>query len=126
MQDSKTDHAPKDEAKCTTYYCTCHAVPRQMILIQGGYSSYYACANYLEENRLPGEGICLNRLNLVDAASIYEKTKDLGVDFDEADSLLLASAMDRRGMRFSYHGIQVTILKDTSHELRIGVNGKKL
>ena len=53
LKNSKKDPS-KDSATKTTYYCTCHAVPRKMVLIPGGYSSYYACENYLEENRLPG------------------------------------------------------------------------
>lgn len=127
MQDPRSaKDLTKDKAKETTYYCTCHAVPRKMILIQGGYSSYYACQNYLEENRNPGEGICLNRLNLVDAAGIYEKAEQLGIDYDAEDALLLASAVFRQGMIFTYHGIKVKILKDTSSELRIGIDGKKI
>lgn len=125
LKDSKKDPS-KDSATKTTYYCTCHAVPRKMVLIPGGYSSYYACENYLEENRLPGEGICLNRLNLVDAGAIFEKVQQLGGDVGEEDGLLLASVFCRKGLKFTYHGIKAEVLRDSLDEIRIGINGKKL
>ena len=116
----------KDSATKTTYYCTCHAVPREMILIDGEYSSYFACRNYVAENRLPGESICLNRMNLVDAGGIYEMAQRLGGDVEDEDGLLLASVFCRKGMKFTYHGIKAEVLKDTLDELRIGIDGKKL
>ncbi|MER2025454.1 MAG: hypothetical protein ABS879_07525 [Eubacteriales bacterium] len=121
-----TKGSNKDSAIQTTYYCTCHAVPRKMLLIQGGYSDYYACQNYLPENRPPGESVCLNRLNLVDAAGIYEKAQQLGGALEDEDGLLLASVLSRRGMKFTYNGIRAEVLKDTLEEFRIGINGKKL
>lgn len=100
----------------TTFICGCHDHRVEMEYNAKGETMFYSCPKYLDHQ--PGEQACRNNLSFFNAEKILDKFSKLVAEND---------GLDMKGMKFSYRGIDVKVVKYTEDKLELEiVNHKSL